>query len=310
MYSDYIHTLINDLPVDNLNNKKGTIKTIDLILDGGAFNGSYMIGCLLFLKEMESKNLIKVENISGCSVGALCALLYSCNCLDLFNTLYSKLAESFKKHKQISGVYDLLHDLRENLPKDFHKKLHNPLSICYYDVIKREKIVKHDFTNEDELIETIRRSCHVPFIIEGYALHMDTYMDGFTPYLFKKEDHKERLFIHLSNLNKVFNIISIKNENSNVNRVLTGILDIHSFFVKNSDTELCSYLYDNSSFQNMYFFMRYIMEQIIMIIMFMYIVYCKSYITNITSSNNIFIIELLKHLYSQTCGFIINYYCI
>ena len=89
-----------------------------------------MIGCLLFLKEMESKNLIKVENISGCSVGALCALLYSCDCLDVFNTLYSKLVESFKKHKQISG---------ENLPKDFHKKLHNPLSICYYDVIKRER---------------------------------------------------------------------------------------------------------------------------------------------------------------------------
>ena len=27
---------------------------IDLVLDGGAFNGSYMIGSLLYMKEMEN----------------------------------------------------------------------------------------------------------------------------------------------------------------------------------------------------------------------------------------------------------------
>jgi len=49
----YINKLIEVLP-DKILNQKQPVH-IDLILDGGAFNGSYLIGALMFLKEMEDR---------------------------------------------------------------------------------------------------------------------------------------------------------------------------------------------------------------------------------------------------------------
>ena len=46
---EYIDKLISNIDKNNIP------KTIDLILDGGAFNGSYQIGGLLYLKRMENK---------------------------------------------------------------------------------------------------------------------------------------------------------------------------------------------------------------------------------------------------------------
>ena len=50
MIQDYTTKLIDDLP-ENIKNCKNPIM-IDLVLDGGAFNGAYLVGALFFLKEM------------------------------------------------------------------------------------------------------------------------------------------------------------------------------------------------------------------------------------------------------------------
>ena len=48
--------IINNL-IDNI--KSIPCKyNVDLVLDGGAFNGSYMIGSLLYLKEIEYKKFV------------------------------------------------------------------------------------------------------------------------------------------------------------------------------------------------------------------------------------------------------------
>ena len=44
----YVSKLIDNLP-DTIKNKT---QNIDLVLDGGVFNGSYLVGILYFLKEM------------------------------------------------------------------------------------------------------------------------------------------------------------------------------------------------------------------------------------------------------------------
>ena len=67
---DYLHTLIENL------DKKNIPKEIDLILDGGAFNGAFQYGILLYIKELETLKLLNVDKISGCSVGALLGTLY------------------------------------------------------------------------------------------------------------------------------------------------------------------------------------------------------------------------------------------
>ena len=53
MIHDYVLKLIGNLP-DEIKNVKSPM-IIDLVLDGGIFNGSYLVGALHFLKEMEKK---------------------------------------------------------------------------------------------------------------------------------------------------------------------------------------------------------------------------------------------------------------
>ena len=68
-----IKKIINQLLDDNQINLNFGEKPqrIDIVLGGGAFNGSYLIGALFFLKEMEKRNYIIVERISGCSIGSI-----------------------------------------------------------------------------------------------------------------------------------------------------------------------------------------------------------------------------------------------
>ena len=47
MIDEYVNRLIENLPED-----KNKLQQVDLVLDGGAFNGSYLVGALYFLKEM------------------------------------------------------------------------------------------------------------------------------------------------------------------------------------------------------------------------------------------------------------------
>ena len=51
-------------------------KDIDLIISGGAFNVSYLVGCLYFIHEMREKGLIVINKISTCSASSLIGLLF------------------------------------------------------------------------------------------------------------------------------------------------------------------------------------------------------------------------------------------
>jgi len=59
MIHTYVKKLIENLP-ENITQKKEPL-ILDLVLDGGAFNGSYLVGALYFLKEMERLNYVKIE---------------------------------------------------------------------------------------------------------------------------------------------------------------------------------------------------------------------------------------------------------
>ena len=49
---------------DNYPNKNSSTKQMDLVLEGGVFNGSYQLGGLLLLKEFEKRKYIKIKRIS------------------------------------------------------------------------------------------------------------------------------------------------------------------------------------------------------------------------------------------------------
>ena len=73
----FINSLIENIPEKNLPEE------LDLVLDGGAFNGMYMLGGLFYIKELEQREKIKVKRISGCSIGAMLGLLFILDKMDV-----------------------------------------------------------------------------------------------------------------------------------------------------------------------------------------------------------------------------------
>ena len=237
---DYAAKFINNLP-DHLLNIK-TPMNLDLVLEGGLFNGSFHVGVLFFLKAMEKRNIVKVERISGVSIGAILSLLYFSNNLHLISDLYKLLYIDFKNNHKFKLIKQLKKILWGKLPENICEHVDKRLYICYYNGATGKKIVKKTYKNTDGLINTIVKSSFVPHFIDGNMLYEHKYVDGITPYIFTPEQDKRILYIDLFGYDKLFHFFNVKNEKSNDHRMLAGLLDAHNFFIKQHSTSMCSYV--------------------------------------------------------------------
>ena len=127
-----LNNLVDDLP-DNLKNIDKPI-VIDLVLDSGVFNGSYIIGALYFLKEMENRKIIKIDRISGSSIGSIAGLLYFIDKLDLFYILYEKVLKYFKKKYNLKIIKNIKKLFKGHIPDDVCNKVNNKLFIKYNNI--------------------------------------------------------------------------------------------------------------------------------------------------------------------------------
>jgi hypothetical protein len=267
--------LIDGLP-DNLKNTEEPI-IIDLVLDSGVFNGSYIIGALYFLKEMEKRNFIKIERISGSSVGSIAGLLYLTDNLDLFYVLYEKVLKYFKKKYNLKIIKNIKKLFKGYIPDDVCNKVNNKLFIKYNNInyIDSSKF-KSIFKNEDDIFNTIMRSSFFPILIDGNISNKDKYIDGLNPYIFESSPNKKILFLNLIGIDKCFNILNVKNEKSNFYRILYGLLDMHFFFIKDKSTFMCSYIDEWGFLNKTYFNIRIIFEKLLCFIIYL-IVLIKKY---------------------------------
>lgn len=285
MIEQYVNKLIENLPIENIKNQR-----LDLVLDGGIFNGSYLIGALYFLKEMERRNYVKIERISGCSIGSLVAFLYFIDAFDLMPTLYNIVKDEFKSKFSLRSIKNLKSYLKDRIPPDICDKVNGRLFICYNNVKLNKKVVKCTYKNIDDIIDTIIKSCYIPFLIDNCAFYKNKYVDGINAFIFEPVPKKKILFMDLLGFDKITHTLNIKNEKSNFHRILTGLLDIHSFYIKNSSTSMCSYVNDWSLLGIAYHNVRLLLERIIIYILLI-IVYIEKYLTsnNINIKDNIFI---------------------
>ena len=241
MIDEYINKLIENLP-DEIKNRKEP-EVIDLVLDGGVFNGSYHIGALYFLKEMERRKYIKINRISGCSVGSIVAFLYFIDGLDLMPKLYDIISNEFKNKLQLSCLKEIKKHIEERIPKDICKKVHNRLFISYNNIKSGEKKVKFTYKSIDDIINSVIKSSFVPYLIDGNLLYENKYIDGIVPFIFKERTNKI-LYLDLYGSDKVSYLFNVKNEKTNFHRILSGLLDIHGFYIKQCNTSMCSYVND------------------------------------------------------------------
>ena len=268
MINTYINKLIENLPVEIKQNKTPT--KIDLILDGGLFNGSYLIGALYFIKEMEARRYIKVERISGCSIGSLVGLLYFIDALDELPFLYESLLDDFKDQNNFALIKNLKQKLIHRIPENICEKVFKRLYISFNNIKTGKKIVKKTYKNVNEIFVSIIKSSYIPFVIDGNLVYQNKYIDGLNPYIFecknnKKHSGRERkvIFMDLLGFDKIGHTLNVKNEKTNFHRILSGMLDIHNFFIKGSQTQMCSYVNEWSLCNYFLMSIRYLIEKII-----------------------------------------------
>jgi hypothetical protein len=299
--------------VKNIGESNIKEKEIDLIISGGAFNVSYLVGCLYFICEMREKGLICINKISTCSASSIMGLLFMIDKVDIFlDKLYELLISSFKKNKNV--IFDeeslsvIIKIIEEEMPEDILEKINNRLYITYYDVMQCKHIVKSNFEDVTDIINTIRRSCFIPYITMDRLLEDNKYIDGGTPYIFNKEYGKNRLYINLCGMDKIMDSIVIKRDKIVMHRILGGILDIHNFFFKCKKTSMCSYVEDWGIIRMIEF--KILEFRIYVVCVFIYIVVMvnKSIIDKHYKDNEV--INFICNMLRENLSKIVEKYCI
>lgn len=294
-FKNYLQALI-----DNLD--KTTIpKKMNLILDGGAFNGGYMCGMLLYIMELETLKITTVEKISGCSIGAIAGLAYITNTPEYAIIVFEKVLETFRKTLCLSEISPLIRDIADKVDLS---KLDNKLFITYYDVKNMKQIVVSTYATKEILIETLIKSCFVPYLTDGAITYNDRYCDGYTPYVFKKETTPS-LFISLVGMKNLKNILYIKNEVNIWTRLLYGVVDINGFFTNNK-SEFCSFV-DKWNILDFHIFHLRELICFLLIIIIHYSTYINNKIPSSIKSNKYLlrIIEIVLTLYKTIFSYII-----
>ena len=265
LIQDYVKKLVDNLPADNFSHTE----IIDVVLDGGAFNGCYLVGALYFLKEMENRKYIKVNRISGCSVGSAAAFFYLLGRLDLMDCFHDFAVNQLQTNYSLDKLVDY-HEIlgdKVEIPSNICETVMNKrLFITYNNIKERKTVVKSTFKDSEDILQTILKSCYVPFLVGNSLLYKDKYMDGLNPFVFNVEKHKNRkiLYLDLFGYDKFKYLVNVKNEKNGFHRTLSGLLDIHNFYIKQSSTEMCSYVNDWSLYHKTRHFIKRAIEYIIL----------------------------------------------
>lgn len=269
MIKTYINKFIENLP-EHITNTNKPIE-IDLILGGGAFNGSYILGALYFLREMERKGYIIVKRISSCSVSTVLALLYLTDNLDKVDKFYFDVVENFKRKGNFSILLSFKERIKEYVTEKSLETINKRLYISYNNVACLKKRVACKYNNIDDLFESIIRSCFIPFFIDFKTCYRNKYIDGVTPFFFEPTKNKrKRIFIDVYTLDKLIYSVNIKNEKNYYHRLFEGMLDIHLFFIKGHNTSMCSdidnwYLYNYTKYYIYIMFEKFVVLLICLI---------------------------------------------
>ena len=298
LIEEYVNKLIENLPETSKN-----IGHLDIVLEGGAFNGSYLVGALYFLKEMEKRKYVTIDRISGCSVGSIIGFLYYIDALDLILPLYQIVYTKWKHTFSLSVIKTIKKYVEHRIPEDICVKVNHKLYICYHNIKKRKKVIKCTYKNVDDLLETIIKSCFIPYMIDYNVTYKNKYMDGINVYIFKQQPSKKILYMELLNYDKLIEMFDVRNEKTNFHRILSGLLDIHGFFIKGYNTDMCSYVDEWNLIYKLNHTLKYIIEKIIVYIFYL-IHYFKKYVSN---NKNVFTKLFSKISYVIYCILLENY---
>lgn len=302
---------------------------LDLVLEGGAFNGSYAIGVLLFLREMEKQGYIKVKRCSGTSIGAILSFMYLIDDLDSYLSYYRSLTLSFQRHINFKEVERKIISKCVSLDEDTFQRINNNiLYVSYYNLTKKKHIVKKKYKNREELIKALCKSCFLPLFTDySFSLcdrererrkkkegdNQHEFIDGFHPFIFHERNEKDKkiMYVSIVNLRNFHKMLLVRNEQNPYGRILSGVLDSYNFFSNNygskNKTKFCSMVNDWTFID--YFSIR--LKEILSIIFIYIIFYIKKlyiYLEPCLNNNNFYF--LFKSVCMNMYKDMMLYFCI
>lgn len=237
---DYLKSYIDAVTKNSMNDVSKP-KEIDLVISGGAFNGGYGYGALMYLRSLEKDNKIKINRISGCSIGSLLAVDYlSKHSLNL-SEVYINLQKCLRDNGRLNVLSEIIEKVVDKAleDKDFFKKSEGRLFITRTDMSNGNHDVVERFNNRDELIDAIFSSCYIPYLVDGKCRFKDKYIDGIVPFLFT-DSERPCLYIDLMCVSKFHKtIVTMKEVNPHM-RIIDGANDASKFFNDNG-SGICSW---------------------------------------------------------------------
>ena len=183
MFKQYIINLIKNI------HKKEKPISMDIVLEGGTNNGYYEVGVLMFLKELENQGFIKVNRISGASVGSFMGFHYFNNSLNSTTQTFITMKNHFKKEQNIHIFKELLEKDIKSMKKEIFEKIKkDKFYISTIDINKKKYIVQNEYNNKEDLKEAIFKSCYIPYICGTTLSYKNNYVDGTIPHIFYNRD--------------------------------------------------------------------------------------------------------------------------
>jgi hypothetical protein len=230
----YIHSMIENINIQTIPKK------INIIVDGGGFNGAYTAGCLYYFKELETLNITTINYISGTSIGAILGYMYLTDNLHYAPVFYNLILNQVRNNIKLNIGLDIIN----NLVKEYDlNKINNRLFITYYDISNLKHTVISYFNTREELVDSLIKSSYIPFFIDGKLKYKQNYCDGLLPYLFNKNDIPS-IFISLLNIYDIKEMIYTKNDTDIWIKLFKGLQDTNHFFSgkEKKPSIYCSYL--------------------------------------------------------------------
>ena len=246
-----IHSLIKNIK------KPDVPQEIDLIIDGGGFKAAYIVGNLMYLKEMEKLGFINISRISGTSVGSLLGLLYFLDELKLVYKFLPILSNKYRENYTLTNTFKII---KEKLDIIIGEKgidsFNNRLYINYFDIKNNKNVLNNTYENADSIFNTIHYSCFIPFLFNGKP-SISNNIDGILPFIFHKRENVKILFLStltIGNIHSLQEILIFTDKNVTY-KMLQGILDMHSFYLNNT-ANMSGYIEQNSFNTVLYFLFR------------------------------------------------------
>jgi hypothetical protein len=215
---------------------------VDLVLDGGSFNGAYTLGALRYFKALEKRGRLRVVRLSGCSAGAFLAVAYATDTLDSVAVWGRRMMDDFRQSQCLRTLRSRSSDWVENyIDADQLEGLCRRVTITYHDSDNKKQISTNAFDSKEALKEILVRSSYLPFLVDGKTCYQDRYFDGLTPMLFW-EKARPSVFITAMVPGYLHGAIVVKGSNTISTRHLEGAEDLHSFFMIGQPSRFCSYV--------------------------------------------------------------------